>query len=143
MRSLCIWLIADTPQTLHGFSDVDWVGNPDDRTSTGAFFIFLSSNPIFLSSAKQLTIARSSTEAEYSTIMVVVAELQCVKSLMSELLVSMQSPPTLFSDNLGATYLSANLVFHFRMKHLAIDYHFVHDLVQLFELHVVHVSDGD
>ena len=29
------------------------------------------------------------------------------------------------------------------MKHLAIDYHFVHDLVQSFEMHVVHVFAGD
>ena len=49
----------------------------------------------------------------------------------------------MFSDNLGATYISANLVFHSRMKHLMIDYHFVRDLVQLSELRVVHVSTGD
>ena len=55
----------------------------------------------------------------------------------------MQSPPTLFSNNLGVTYLSANLVFHSRMKHLAINHHFIHDLVQLSELRVVHVPTGD
>ena len=55
----------------------------------------------------------------------------------------MQSLPTLFSDNLGATYLSANPIFHYRMKHLAINYHFVRDLVQSFELCVVHVSVDD
>ena len=54
-----------------------------------------------------------------------------------------QFPPTLFSNNLGATYLSANLVFHSRMKHLTIDYHFVCDLVQSSELRVVYVSAGD
>ena len=63
--------------------------------------------------------------------------------LLSELLVSMQSPLTLFSDNLGVTYLSANPIFYSRMKHFAIDYHFVRDLVQLFELLVIHVFIGD
>ena len=48
----------------------------------------------------------------------------------------------LFSDNLSAIYLSANIVFHSHMKHLAIDYHFVRDLIQSFELCVVHVSAG-
>ena len=52
----------------------------------------------------------------------------------------MQSPPTLFSDNLGVTYLSSNTVFHSRMKRLEIDYHCVRDLVQSFELRIVHVS---
>ena len=66
-----------------------------------------------------------------------------MKSLLSELLTLVQLPLTLFSDNLGATYLSTNLVFHSCMKHLAIDYHFVHDLVQWPELRVVDVSSGD
>ena len=55
----------------------------------------------------------------------------------------MSSPPTLFLDNLGASYLSDNLVFHSNMKHLAIDYHFIRDLVQSSELRVDHVSIGD
>ena len=55
----------------------------------------------------------------------------------------MQLLPTLFSENFGATYLSANLVFHSCMKHLANDYHFVCDLVQSSDLHVVHVSYCD
>ena len=56
-------------------------------------------------------------------------ELKWVKLPLSELFALVQLPSTLFSDNLGATYLSANPVFHSRMKHLAIDYHFVRDLV--------------
>ena len=49
----------------------------------------------------------------------------------------------MFSYNLGATYLSTNLIFHSCMKHLVIDYHFVRDLVQSSKLHVAHVSSGD
>ena len=45
-RSLGIQLLVDTLQTLHSFSDVDWAGNPDERTSTSAFLIFLDANPI-------------------------------------------------------------------------------------------------
>jgi len=47
--------------------------------------------------------------------------------------------PQLFSDNIGATYFCVNHVFHTSMKHLAIDYHFVHDLVAYKELQVSHV----
>ena len=143
MRSLGIWLLANTPQTLHGFSYADWVGNQDDHTSIGDFLIFLGANPISWSSTKQRTVARFSAEAKYRAIAAAAAELQWVKSLLSELLVPMQSPPTPFSDNLGATYLSANHIFHSRTKHLIIDYHLVHDLVQSSELCVIHVSVGD
>ena len=75
--------------------------------------------------------------------MAAAAELQWVKLLLSELLTPVRLSPTLFSDNLGVTYLSTNLVFHSYMKHLAIDYHFVRDLVQSSELRVVHVFAGD
>ena len=47
IRSLGIRLLADTPLTLHGFSNADWAGNLDDCTSIGAFLIFLGANPIF------------------------------------------------------------------------------------------------
>ena len=76
-------------------------------------------------------------------IAVVAAKLQWVKSLLVDLLALVQLPPTLFLDNLGATYLSVNLVFNSRIKHLAIDYHCVEDLVQSSELCVVHVSIGN
>ena len=40
MISLGIQLLTDTAHTLHGFYAAGWAGNPDDRTSTGAFLIF-------------------------------------------------------------------------------------------------------
>ena len=95
-----------------------------------------------MSFTKRRTIARSSTKAKYCFI-AAAAELQWVKSSLFELFVPMHSPPTLFSDNLGVTYLSTNPVFHSHMKHLAIDYHFVHDLVQSSKLRVTRVSTSD
>ncbi|GKV23684.1 hypothetical protein SLEP1_g33386 [Rubroshorea leprosula] len=51
--------------------------------------------------------------------------------------------PVLFCDNVGATYLSLNPVLHSRMKHIAIDLHFVRDLVDQKLLHVSHISSHD
>ena len=73
--------------------------------------------------------SRSSTEAEYRAITNTAAEILWFKNLLAELHFPFKHPPTLFYDNIGATYLSVNPVFHSRMKHLALDYHFVREHV--------------
>ncbi|CAH9063004.1 unnamed protein product [Cuscuta europaea] len=61
----CLFIRCSSPLALQAFSYADWADNPDDYTSTWAFFIFLGVNAISWSSHKQRTVARSSTEAEY------------------------------------------------------------------------------
>ena len=87
--------------------------------------------------------ARSSTKAEYRSVAATVAELCWVCSLLFELCINLVSPPVVYYDNVGATQLSSNPVFHSRMKHVAVDYHFLHDQVQSRALRVAHVSSAD
>ena len=49
----------------------------------------------------------------------------------------------IYCDNIGATQLSSNLVFHSRMKHVSIDFHFIRGRVQSGVLRVCHVSSDD
>jgi hypothetical protein len=49
--------------------------------------------------------------------------------LLEEIDLTKHAATTLWCDNLGATYLSANPVFHARTKHIEIDYHFVRERV--------------
>lgn len=129
--------------SIHAFSDADWAGNKDDYSSTGAYLVYLGSNLISWSSKKQKTVARSSTEAEYRSVAATTAEICWVRSLLSELCINLVSPPVVYCDNVGATQLSSNPVFHSRMKHVAVDYHFLRDQVQSSALRVAHVSSAD
>ena len=87
--------------------------------------------------------SRSSTEAEYKAMANATAEVMWVPTLLEELGVKAPKAARLWCDNLGATYLSANPVFHARTKHIEIDFHFVRERIAQGLLQVRFVSTGD
>jgi len=127
---------------LHAFTDADWGGNHDDKTSTSAYIIYFGGNLVSWLSKRQRTVARSSTEAEYRSTANASAEIMWLLNLLSELGVPHQTP-TIFCDNIGTTFLCSNPAFHSRMKHIALDYHFVRQMVQLGKIRVSHISTKD
>jgi hypothetical protein len=57
--------------------------------------------------------------------------------------VSQQRAAILWCDNLGATYLMANPVFHAHTKHIEIDFYFVRERVASGDLNVRFISTSD
>ena len=50
---------------IHGYTDADWAGNPNDRKSTAGYFTFVGGNLVTWRSKKQKVVALSSAEAEF------------------------------------------------------------------------------
>ncbi|KAK1604948.1 hypothetical protein QYE76_028621 [Lolium multiflorum] len=141
--ALGLRLSRSSSTLVSAFSDADWAGCPDDRRSTGGFAVFLGSNLISWTARKQATVSRSSTEAEYKSLANATSDVIWVQSLLRELGVSQTRADVLWCDNIGATYLSANPVFHARTKHIEVDYHFVRERVAQRLLDIRFVPSGD
>ncbi|GKA95166.1 ribonuclease H-like domain-containing protein [Tanacetum coccineum] len=106
-------LFSSSTTDLVAYSDADWAGCPTTRRSTSSYCVFLGNNLISWSAKRQLTLSRSSAEAEYRGVANVVAETCCY-----------------------ATYC------HQRTKHIEIYIHFVCDLVAAGQVRVLHVPSS-
>ena len=107
------------------YSDADWVGDPNDRRSVSSSIVFLGSSPISWASKKQHIVSRSSTEVEYRALAIAAAKLAWIRQLLCDIHIPLHIPPLIHYDNISTISLASNPVFHSRMKHLQIDYHFV------------------
>jgi hypothetical protein len=63
--------------------------------------------------------------------------------LLRELGINQSRSPTLWCDNIGATYLAVNPIFHRRSKHIEVDYHFVREHVSSRQLEIQSISSKD
>uniref|UniRef100_A0A2N9FXA9 Integrase catalytic domain-containing protein n=1 Tax=Fagus sylvatica TaxID=28930 RepID=A0A2N9FXA9_FAGSY len=131
------------PTTLSAFTDADWAGDPNDRRSTSGLLVFLGHNPITWSAKKQLTVSRSSTEAEYRALASASAEVCWLRVLLRDLGIFISAPPILWCDNVSALAIASNPVFHARTKHIEVDFHFIRERVLRKDLQVQFVSTAD
>ncbi|KAI5321499.1 hypothetical protein L3X38_030570 [Prunus dulcis] len=132
----------NNPTEVH-FYDADWAGDITTRQSTTSFVVFLGSNPISWQSKKQGSVSRSSTEAEYRALANASAEVAWIRQILADLHVFLSESPLLFCDNMSALALSSIPVFHSRIKHLDVDFHFVLERVQRKDFLVQYIPTDD
>ena len=130
--------VSSTTQ-LSAYTDADWAGCPVTRRSTSGYCVFLGDNLLSWSAKRQVTLSRSSAEAEYRGVANVVAETAWIRNLLLELHTPLTTATLVYCDNVSAVYLSTNPVQHQRTKHIEIDIHFVRDYVASGQVRVLHV----
>ncbi|GJZ61759.1 ribonuclease H-like domain-containing protein [Tanacetum coccineum] len=94
-------LYAFATISLIGYTDADWAGCPSTR----------------------------SAQVEYRGVANIVAEIVWLRNLLHELHSPLSTATLIYYDNVSAVYMSAYHVQHQRTKHIAIDIHFVRDMV--------------
>lgn len=95
------------------------------------------------SARKQNTVSRSSTEAEYKALANATAEVMWIQTLFKEIGVPSPATHQLWCDNIGATYLTANPIFHAHTKHIEVGFHFVRERVSRKLLDIRYISSDD
>ena len=138
-----LYITHSSSFALHGFRNIDQAGSVDDRKSMGGYLVFFGQTPISWKSGKQCTVAHSSTKVEYEALADGTAEIIWLQYLLTNLQIPSASAPIIWCDNLGATYLFVNPVFHAHTKRVEVDYHFVRDKVAKKEIQILFISSRD
>ena len=128
---------------LTGWSDSDWAGDVDHKRSTTGYCFTLGAGGISWSSKKQPTVALSSTEAEYRAASSTTCEIVWLRRLLEELGCPQTGPTTLRCDNESCIALARNPVFHARLKHIEIQYHFIREKLLDETIDVVYCKTED
>ncbi|XP_031281122.1 uncharacterized protein LOC116139592 [Pistacia vera] len=124
---------------LQAFCDSDWASCLMTRKSVTSFCIFLGNSLLSWKSKCQVTVSRSSSEAEYRAMASTVCEIIWLTQLLHDLGFSLQLPISLGCDNQSGIHIASNPMFHERTKHVDIDCHIVHTKFKEGLVHPVHV----
>ena len=91
--------------------------------------LFFCTNLVSCSSKKQSIVSQSSAEAEYRSLAIATADIAWIVQLLRDLHVTLSTTPKILCDNQSAIFMAVNPLTRPRSKHIAIDYHFVCELV--------------
>jgi hypothetical protein len=133
----------DSVLHLQGLSDADWAGCIETRRSVSGQCFLLGRSLISWRTKKQLTVSRSSSEAEYRALTSATCELQWLLYLLKDLHVESVKLHVLYRDNQSALYIAVNPVFYERTKHLEIDCHIVRERLNSGMMKLLPVSTKD
>jgi hypothetical protein len=115
---------------LTGWCDSDWAGDIDQFRSTSGNVFTLCGGPVSWLSKLQPVVALSTAEAEYMALSICVQQACWFRNVLSELgLIQLNHSIPINVDNAACKAIANDQVYHSRVKHMAIKYHFSRECV--------------
>ena len=134
---------GNNPINLIGYSDSDYANCVSTSWSIGGYCFSLGSGMISWSSRKQRTVADSSCYAEYIALHNASHEGVFLRQLLLGLKILPPGPTSLFCNNDAASSLTEDHMWHSRVKHIRVKYHYVREQVSEGELEIRRVRSSD
>jgi hypothetical protein len=127
----------DSGVLLHAFADADWAGDIDKRRSRTGYVVYINSTPIIWVSKLQLSIALSSTEAEYISLSATARDVLWTRMLLQELGFQQKGPTVIYEDNKSCINIAQSRKAQPGVKHIDIREHFFRDKVSSNEIQLI------
>jgi hypothetical protein len=131
-----------TRKGLVSYVDSDFAADLDMRRSLTGYVFTVEGCAVSWRACLQLTIAQSTTEVEYIAVRDACKEVVWLKVLYDELSGD-TSCIDLFCDSQSAIYLIKDQIFHERIKHIDVKYHYVREVIAEGRLKVPKISTHD
>ena len=114
-----------------------------DRKAISGYAFLIDSSAVSWASKKQEIVSLSTTESEYVAATHATKEALWLCSFIGEVLVSLDKPITLFSDNQSTIALTKDHQYHACTKHINICFHFIHWVVDNGKIRLVFCPTND
>jgi len=130
--------VEDESARLFGWSDADWAGCPTTRRSRTAYAFKYGHGAVSWSSRMQPTVSLSTVEAEFKALSEAAREGIWLVRLVGDLGRDHDGPLVLLNDNTGAEAVASNAANSSKLKHVALQYHFIRERVASGEIALEH-----
>ena len=127
---------------LQGHTDADGASQ-EHRHVISRYCFSINGGAISWGSKKQELVTLSTAEAEYVVATHASKEAIWLRCLIGDLLPEFNSSTTLLCDNQSAVQLAHSDNYHTHTKHINIQYHFIHDVIEHGEIELVYCPTDD
>jgi hypothetical protein len=110
--------------TLEVFVNADHAACQTSRTSITGFINILYGGSISWSSTRHLSVAVSTTDAEYMALSAAAREVIWLRSLLQVIGLAQDGPTRIYGDHQGCIALAIHPALHQKTKHITVHYHY-------------------